>query len=127
MGGGGFSNRVPWFVKQWRVPLNRCIYTSFSYMIFLMFIILYVAETQPPAIYWVDIFTAVWIISYTFRDMGTGTIPSHSTASFPDRIFRNFGVPFTLVRNLKIVTSIPTKNLAILDSKKASIHVFFNF
>ena len=66
------STHVPWFVKQWRVPLNRCIYTSFSYMIFLLFIILYVAETQPPSIYYVDILTAVWIISYTCRDMGTG-------------------------------------------------------
>jgi hypothetical protein len=59
-------------VKEWSVPLNRCIYTSFSYMIFILFIILYVAETQPPAIYVVDILTAVWILSYTCRDMGTG-------------------------------------------------------
>ncbi len=58
-------------MKQWRVPLNRCIYTSFSYMIFLVFIIIYVAETQPPSIYWIDILTAVWIVSYTCRDMGT--------------------------------------------------------
>ncbi len=65
------SPRVPWFVKQWRVPLNRCIYTSFSYMIFLLFIILYVAEIQKPASYFVDMLTAVWIVSYTFRDMGT--------------------------------------------------------
>lgn len=71
-GNGTISSRVPWFVRQWRVPLNRCIYTAFSYMMFLFFIILYVAETQPPIIYWIDIFTATWIMSYTCRDMGTG-------------------------------------------------------
>ena len=42
-------------------------------MTFLLYIILYVAEVQPPAIHWIDILTAVWIISYTFRDIGTGT------------------------------------------------------
>ena len=59
-------------MKQWQIPLNRCIYTAFSYMTFLLYIILYVAEVQPPVIHWVDICTAVWIISYTFRDIGTG-------------------------------------------------------
>jgi hypothetical protein len=54
------------------VPLNRCIYTAFSYTIFLVYIILYVAELQPPAIYVIDVLSAVWIVSYTFRDMGTG-------------------------------------------------------
>ena len=28
----GYSRRVPWFVKEWGVPLNRCIYTMFSYI-----------------------------------------------------------------------------------------------
>ena len=44
------------------------------YQIFILFIILYVAETKPPAIYVVDILTAVWIISYTCRDIGTGKL-----------------------------------------------------
>jgi len=82
------SNNVPWFVRQWRVPLNRfidctqfsykkiaflrAIYTSFSYMLFLCFIILYVAETSNTRL--VDILTAMWIVSYTCRDMGTGMI-----------------------------------------------------
>ena len=65
---------MPWFAKQWRVPLNRCIYTAFSYCIFLFYIILYVAETQAPLVLWIDALTAVWIVSYTFRDMGTGAI-----------------------------------------------------
>ncbi len=62
---------MPWFAKQWRVPLNRCVYTAFSYLIFLLYITLYVAEVQPPAVHWIDVLTAVWIVSYTFRDMGT--------------------------------------------------------
>ncbi len=65
------STRVPWFVRQWRVPLNRCIYTAFSYMIFLFYIILYVAETSSTLL--IDILTAIWIVSYTCRDLGTGT------------------------------------------------------
>ena len=70
-GKGGEGSQIPWFAKQWRVPLNRCIYTAFSYLIFLLNITLYVAEVQPPTVHWIDALTAVWIVSYTFRDMGT--------------------------------------------------------
>ena len=69
---GAGPSRAPWFAKQWGIPLNRCIYTAFSYMTFLLYIILYVSEVQPPVIHWIDILTAIWIISYTFRDIGTG-------------------------------------------------------
>ena len=62
---------MPWFAKQWRVPLNRVIYTAFSYMIFLFYISVYIAEVQPPAVHWIDVLVSVWIVSYTFRDMGT--------------------------------------------------------
>ena len=68
------GSSMPWFAKQWRVPLNRCIYTAFSYCIFLFYIILYVAEVQAPTVLWIDALTAVWIVSYTFRDMGTGAV-----------------------------------------------------
>ena len=71
---GAGPSRAPWFAKQWGIPLNRCIYTAFSYMTFLLYIILYVSEVQPPVIHWIDILTAIWIISYTFRDIGTGII-----------------------------------------------------
>ena len=43
-------------------------------MTFLLYIILYVSEVQPPVIHWIDILTAIWIISYTFRDIGTGKL-----------------------------------------------------
>lgn len=68
---GGEGNSIPWFARQWRVPLNRCIYTAFSYLIFLLYITLYVAEVKPPAVHFVDVLTSVWILSYTCRDMGT--------------------------------------------------------
>ncbi len=32
----GSPARIPWFAKQWRAPLNRCIYTAFSYTVFLV-------------------------------------------------------------------------------------------
>jgi hypothetical protein len=47
----GSTVRVPWFVKQWQAPLNRCIYTAFSYTVFLICICMYVAEVQPPGIH----------------------------------------------------------------------------
>ena len=34
---------------------------------------MYVAEAQPQGEHWLDILTAIWIVSYTCRDMGTGT------------------------------------------------------
>lgn len=68
---GGEGSSIPWFARQWRVPLNRCIYTAFSYLIFLLYITLYVAEVKPPAVHFVDVLTSVWILSYTCRDMGT--------------------------------------------------------
>jgi len=68
---GTSGMQMPWFAKQWRVPLNRCIYTAFSYLIFLLYITLYVAEVQAPTVHWIDVLTAVWIVSYTFRDIGT--------------------------------------------------------
>ena len=65
-------DRIPWFVRQWRIPLNRLVYTAFSYLFFLLFITLYVAEVQAPTVHWIDCLTAVWIVSYSLRDMGTG-------------------------------------------------------
>ena len=50
-------------------------------MTFLLYIILYVSEVQPPVIHWIDILTAIWIISYTFRDIGTG-IPVKSQIQY---------------------------------------------
>ena len=58
-------------------------------MTFLLYIILYVSEVQPPVIHWIDILTAIWIISYTFRDIGTG-IPVKSQIQYI--VFQNINL-----------------------------------
>ena len=45
---------TPWFCKEWRVPLNRGIYTAFSYIIFISLIICYVTEPTYPIVYIVE-------------------------------------------------------------------------
>ena len=67
----GVCHKAPWFCKQWRVPLNRAIYTSFSYMIFVSLIFIYVTEPVAPTIFIVDGLLGVFIISYCLRDLGT--------------------------------------------------------
>ena len=61
---------IPWFCKEWRVPLNRAIYTAFSYCLFITLVLCYVYEPPKPYIYWVDAALAVFITSYFFRDIG---------------------------------------------------------
>ena len=39
---------IPWFCKEWRVPLNRAIYTAFSYCLFISLILCYVYEPSKP-------------------------------------------------------------------------------
>jgi hypothetical protein len=62
---------TPWFCKEWRVPLNRAIYTAFSYICFICLILCYVTEPSVPYIYWVDGLLAIFITSYSLRDIGT--------------------------------------------------------
>ena len=66
--GGGNS---PWFCKEWQVPLNRGIYTAFSYILFISLIIINVTEPRPPLNYTIEILLGVFILSYGMRDMGT--------------------------------------------------------
>ena len=61
----------PWFCKEWRVPLNRGIYTAFSYILFITLIILNVTEPAAPFSYIIDILLGVFILSYSMRDIGT--------------------------------------------------------
>ena len=53
------------------MPLNRAIYTAFSYCLFISLVLCYVYEPATPYIYWVDGALAVFITSYFFRDIGT--------------------------------------------------------
>ena len=62
---------TPWFCKEWRVPLNRAIYTAFSYICFISLIVVQITEPKVPYIYWVDGLLAIFITSYSIRDIGT--------------------------------------------------------
>ena len=62
---------TPWFCKEWRVPLNRAIYTAFSYICFICLILCYVTEPSVPYLYWIDGLLAIFITSYSLRDIGT--------------------------------------------------------
>ena len=64
-------HRPPWFCKEWRVPLNRGIYTAFSYILFICLIMVYVTEPEVPTVYLVDALLGVFITSYSMRDLGT--------------------------------------------------------
>ena len=84
---------TPWFCKEWRVPLNRAIYTAFSYCLFISLILCYVYEPSVPYIYWVDGLLAIFITSYSLRDIGTAFFlwrlegPKPNTTRFKKRYF----------------------------------------
>ena len=94
---------IPWFCKEWRVPLNRAIYTAFSYCLFISLVLCYVYEPSTPYIYWVDGGLAIFITSYFFRDIGTATFlwkleePNPSIRRFKKRYF-------TFWNNYNIIT-----------------------
>ena len=67
----GRVHNPPWFCREWRVPLNRGIYTAFSYILFISLIISNVNEPKVPMVYLVDILLGVFITSYSMRDLGT--------------------------------------------------------
>lgn len=69
--GGGSGSVPPWFCREWQVPLNRGIYTAFSYILFVSLILLNVTEPAAPISYMIDILLGVFILSYSMRDMGT--------------------------------------------------------
>ena len=67
----GSSLNPPWFCREWQVPLNRGIYTAFSYIIFITLIIINVTEPGAPTTNVIDILLGVFILSYSMRDIGT--------------------------------------------------------
>ena len=94
----------PWFCKEWRVPLNRGIYTAFSYILFISLILTSVTEPPTPAIYIVDALLGVFITSYSLRDLGTAFFlwglegPSPKVRRFKKRYF-------TFWNNYNIITN----------------------
>ena len=89
----GAPGMIPWFCKEWRVPLNRAIYTAFSYCLFISLVLCYVYEPSTPTIYWVDAALAIFITSYFCRDIGTALFlwrmeePKPSMRRFKKRYF----------------------------------------
>ena len=75
---------TPWFCKEWRVPLNRAIYTAFSYICFICLIIIQITEPKDPYIYWVDGLLAIFITSYSLRDIGTAFFLWHLEGPTPN-------------------------------------------
>ena len=75
---------TPWFCKEWRVPLNRAIYTAFSYICFICLIIIQITEPKDPYIYWVDGLLAIFITSYSLRDIGTAFFLWHLEGPNPN-------------------------------------------
>ena len=57
---------TPWFCKEWRVPLNRGIYTAFSYILFISLVIYRMTEPQQPIVYLVDAMLGIFITSYRY-------------------------------------------------------------
>ena len=90
--------------QEWRVPLNRAIYTAFSYCLFISLVLCYVYEPATPYIYWVDGALAVFITSYFFRDIGTACFlwrleePNQGRSRFKKRYF-------TFWNNYNIITN----------------------
>ena len=107
--------QAPWFCKEWRVPLNRGIYTAFSYIIFISLIICYVTEPGSPLVYIVELFMLVFIISYTMRDLGTAFFlwglegPSPNEKRFKKRYFtfwNNYNIIMDLFFMIGLVIKI---------------------
>lgn len=105
---------TPWFCKEWRVPLNRGIYTAFSYIIFISLIICYVTEPTYPIVYIVEALLLIFIISYTMRDLGTAFFlwglegPSPNEKRFKKRYF-TFWNNYNIVMDLFFMIGLTIK------------------
>ena len=123
---------IPWFCKEWRVPLNRAIYTAFSYCIFISLVLCYVYEPSTPTIYCLDGALAIFITSYFLRDIGTAFFlwrleePNPSIRRFKKRYFtfwNNYNIItdcFFLIgltiRMLEYVLVNPNRNIAAVEA-----------
>ncbi len=127
--GGSNPGVIPWFCKEWRVPLNRAIYTAFSYCLFITLVLCYVYEPSTPFIYWIDAALAIFITSYFCRDIGTALFlwrmeePKPSMRRFKKRYFTfwnnyniitdSFFLIGLIIRMLEYVLVDPERNSGI--------------
>ena len=128
----GAPGMIPWFCKEWRVPLNRAIYTAFSYCLFISLVLCYVYEPSTPTIYWVDAALAIFITSYFCRDIGTALFlwrmeePKPSMRRFKKRYFTfwnkyniitdSFFLIGLIIRMLEYVLVDPERNIAAVEA-----------
>ena len=112
---------IPWFCKEWRVPLNRAIYTAFSYCIFISLVLCYVYEPSTPTIYWLDGALAIFITSYFLRDIGTAFFlwrleePNPSIRRFKKRYF-TFWNNYNIMMDLLFLTGLSIRSLEYMMS-----------
>ena len=84
---------------------------------------------QAPTVHWIDALTAVWIVSYTFRDMGTAyflwQLESHKP--FSEKRFRKRYVTFWHLYNvfsdIFFLVGLLMKLLEILYSKSNDLDI----
>ena len=118
---------TPWFCKEWKVPLNRALYTAFSYICFISLILCYVTEPSVPYIYWIDGLLAIFITSYSLRDIGTAFFlwrlegPKPNGRRFKKRYF-TFWNYYNIVTDVFFFVGLIIKMLAyILDDKDVNM------
>ena len=120
----GTDTVTPWFCKEWRVPLNRAIYTAFSYCLFISLILCYVYEPSVPYIYWVDGLLAIFITSYSLRDIGTAFFlwrlegPKPNKSRFKKRYF-TFWNNYNILTNFFFFVGLVIRMLEYVFSKKS--------
>ena len=113
----------PWFCKEWRVPLNRGIYTAFSYILFITLILTSVTEPPTPTIYIVDALLGVFITSYSLRDLGTAFFlwglegPSPKVRRFKKRYF-TFWNNYNIMMDLLFLTGLSIRSLEYMMSSE---------
>merc|ERR1719233_1167236 len=113
----------PWFCKEWRVPLNRGIYTAFSYILFISLIMCYVTEPEKPMVYMVDALLGVFITSYSMRDIGTAFFlwglegPNPNERRFKKRYF-TFWNNYNIVMDMFFMIGLIIRTLDYIIGQK---------
>ena len=106
-------------MKEWRVPLNRGIYTAFSYILFITLIILSVMDPGAPLVYVIDALLGIFITSYSMRDLGTAFFlwrlegPNPEKRRFKKRYF-TFWNNYNILMNTMFMLGLLIRSLEYL-------------
>ena len=109
------------------MPLNRALYTAFSYICFISLILCYVTEPSVPYIYWIDGLLAIFITSYSLRDIGTAFFlyrlegPKPNARRFKKRYF-TFWNYYNIVTDVFFFVGLIIKMLVyVLDDRDVNM------